>query len=84
MRERRCGHGAAMGRIRMHPWLQPGTFPRLAFRAWGEARSAQKLLANSIAEEDSEIAISDMQLVAGKQPSSLAKFQTAPGAFHAA
>ena len=57
------------------PLAATETFPKLAFHAWDEAHSAQKLLANSM-KGDSEILITDELLVTGKTPQSLAKFLT--------
>ncbi len=54
------------------------TFPHLSFRAWGESRSAQNLLTDSLKEEDAEIAATDSLLVTRKKPPSLAKFCPRP------
>ena len=74
-----CSDGADLS----VPLLATRAFPGLAFYAWDEAHSAQKLLANSM-KEDSEITITDQLLVTGKKPASLAKFLTNSTVFRTA
>ena len=55
------------------PMAASASFPGLAFHAWDEAHSAQRLAAHSMQDGD-EITKTDQLLVTGKKPYSLAKF----------
>ena len=55
------------------PLAASAFFPGLAFHAWDESHSSQRLLANSMGD-DEEITTTDKLLVTGKKPYSLAKF----------
>ena len=66
-----CSDGADLG----VPLAASAFFPNLAYHAWGEAHSAQKLCAHTMKDED-KVDITDRLLVTGKKPASLAKFLT--------
>ena len=55
------------------PLVASAFFPGLAFHAWDESHSSQRVLRNSMGD-DEEITITDKLLVTGKKPYSLAKF----------
>ena len=67
-----CSDGADL----QVPLAASASFPGLAFHAWDESHSSQRLLANAMTavEDDEEIVITDKLLVTGKKPYSLAKF----------
>ena len=71
-----CSDGADL----QVPLAASASFPGLAFHAWDESHSAQRLCANSMKDGD-EITITDAHLVSGKNPYSLAKFLTTSGVF---
>ena len=85
--QRRSGHQAASDvRDQTRVWCSDGadlqvpmaasaSFPGLVFHAWDEAHSAQRLCANALTDGD-EVSITDLLLVTGKKPYSLAKFLT--------
>ena len=55
------------------PWIASAYFPGLAFLAWDEAHSAQKVCQGSL-QFDPEVVKADKLLVTGKRPYSIAKF----------
>ena len=71
-----CSDGADLS----VPLAASAFFPGLTFISWDEAHSANRLLANSFVD-DEEVTATELLLVTGKRPYSLAKFLTTSTVF---